>query len=538
MSAGGADRRALRLLALLVLAFAVLGGSAMLRTSTTFDEIALTASGARALRTGDYAMVNDHPRLMLYLYGLPIHLAGVRYPPEEGRNWWWYTRYHYARALYWGSGNSAERIAATTRLVGLAFGALAVVATFLLARRHMDDWSALLAAGLLAFLPDFLAHSGVAYNDVPLAFALLVGVYALDAAVRRPAAATAALAALACTVAVTLKYSGLILGPIAVALVALEAASGRWRDRAWLRDLARAGAAFAIAAYVLVALLYGGDWALREFRLGLEALGRSAATGRVAFLWGERNVGGWWYFFPAALALKTPIALQVLMLVAAGGAVLAARRGGWHAWLAHGARAPAVAALLFLAALLTSRVNIGVRHALPMWPFVCILVAQGLAGFWRGAPAVRAALGLVAAAFVASSAMQFPWFFSYLSAWAQGRPSSQVLVDSSTDWGQGLVALREYMRANGIDRVALAYFGSAPPEGYGIAHVPLPSFLELPPQPAPAAAPRHVVVSATLLAGLYAKGDPYAALRGREPVAIVGGSLYVFDLEEASGVRR
>jgi 4-amino-4-deoxy-L-arabinose transferase-like glycosyltransferase len=531
VSAPRAGLRPARLLALLVLAFTVLAGSAMLRTSTTFDEIVLAAAGARALRTGDFAMVNDHPRLLLYAYGLPIHLSGARFPAEEGRNWWWYTRYHYARALYWESGNSPERIAAATRLVGLAFGALAVVATFLVARRHMDEWGALLAAGLLAFLPDFLAHSGVAYNDVPLAFALLVSVYAVDAAIRRPTPGRAALAGLACAAAACIKYSGLIAVPIAAVLVALEAASGRWRDGRWLRELARGAAVFAIAGYAFVALSYGGDWTLREFRLGLEALGRWTSTGRVAFLLGERNVGGWWYFFPAALALKTPLALQVLALLAAGGGVLAARGGRWRGWLTHGARAPAVAAAVLLAALLASRVNIGVRHALPMWPFACILVAQGLQGFWqRGSPALRATLGLVTAAFFASSAASYPWFFSYLGAWAQGRPTIQVLVDSSTDWGQGLVALRDYMRANGIDRVALAYFGSALPEGYGIAHVPLPSFLELPPQPA--GSPRYAVVSATLLAGLYVKDDPYAVLRARKPVAIVAGSLYVYDLAE------
>jgi hypothetical protein len=100
-------------------------------------------------------------------------------------------------------------------------------------------------------------------------------------------------------------------------------------------------------------------------------------------------------------------------------------------------------------------------------------------------------------------------------------------VDSSTDWGQGLVALRQFMLARGIDRVALAYFGSALPEGYGIAYVPLPSFLELPAQ-APGA-PRYLVVSATLLAGSYVNGDPYAVLRPLRPTAIVADTLYVYD---------
>ena len=73
--------------------------------------------------------------------------------------------------------------------------------------------------------------------------------------------------------------------------------------------------------------------------------------------------------------------------------------------------------------------------------------------------------------------------------------------------------------------------GTAVPEGYGIDFVPLPSYFAIGRDPTPGPAPRFAVVSATLLAGSYLRGDPYARLRGQQPVAIVGGSLYVFDLQ-------
>ena len=49
-------------------------------------------------------------------------------------------------------------------------------------------------------------------------------------------------------------------------------------------------------------------------------------------------------------------------------------------------------------------------------------------------------------------------------------------------------------------------------------------------EPPPGPLPRYAVVSATLLAGSYLAQDPYAGLRKEKPVAVVGGSLYVFDL--------
>lgn len=520
-----------RALALVTLAFVVLAGSAMLHTSTTFDEIVFPAVGARGLRTGDFGMVTDHPRVPQYLYGIPLYLSGVNFPAEEvARATDGLPRYRYARALFWEAGNDPERLALVTRLVGLAFGALTVLATFVLARRHLGDRAALFAAALVAFLPDMLAHSGVAYSDVPLTLGLLASVYALDGAVRRPTATRVSLAALCCALTACVKYSGLIVGPMLVALIALEAGSGRWRDAAWRRAILLGVPLFVLIAYATVVLVYLGDWRGAEFMAGLSR-GASGAGGRDAFLWGQHYSGGRWYFFPVAIALKTPLALHAMALLAVFGARSAARGGSPREWLAHGARAPAVGAAFFLAVLLVAPLNVGSRHALPLMPLLCILVAQGVAPFWSGGrAAVRAALAVVFAGFVLSSVRPYPFFISYLSEYALGRASYETLVDSSTDWGQGLLALRAFMRERGIESVALGYWGSAIPEGYGIRYAPLPSYFPLQPAPPGLAQPRYLVVSATLLAG-FVESDPYAALRKARPLAVVGGSLYVFDNE-------
>jgi hypothetical protein len=514
--------------ALLALVFVVLAGSAMLRTSVTFDEVVFSTAGARGLATGDFRMVNDHPRLAQYLYGVPAWLTASKLPSEEGSTWNWYSRYQYARVMLWGSGNSAERIIAATRMVALLFGVLTVLATYLLSRRYLDATWALLAAGLVAFLPDTLAQSGVAYNDIPLAFGLLVSVHALDSAVRSPTPLRVAAAAFACALTACVKYSGVVVMPILFALLALEAFSGRWKDAAWRRSVLRAIPLFAAVVYATIALLYLGDWRLADFFAGLQEITRSSMAGRVAFLLGERNVGGWWYFFPVAFALKTPLALHVLMLLALVAGFAAARAGRWRDLLASPARAPAVALVIFLGALLASRVNIGTRHALPMMPMLCILVALGIRRLWLPAhAAVRAAVGAVIAGYVISSASHYPYFISYLSEYASGRPLHETLVDSNTDWGQGLVALRTFMQERGIDRVGLGYFGTAVPEGYGIRYIALPSFIPLPSQEQ--GNPRYIVISATLLTGNYVRDDPYAALRPMRPMAIVAETLYVFD---------
>lgn len=521
---------------LVAVAFAVLAASAMLHTSTTFDEIVFLAAGARGFHTGDFGLVLDHPRLPQYLYGLPVYLSGIAYPPESVLTYDAMPRYVYAREMLWGVGNAAERLVMSTRMVAVALGASTVFATFLLSRRHLGAAAALFAAGLVAFLPDMLAHAGIAYNDIALAFAFLLGLYALDAAVRRPTPGRVALAAFAFALTACVKFSGLILGPIAIALLVLEAASGRWRDRAWRRAILVAVPVFLIVAYATIAVVYLGDWRLAQFVEGLHQSLRYTA-GRTAFLLGERYVGGRWYFFPVEFFLKTPVALHVLILLAAIGAWGAARRKSWREWLTHGARAPAVGAAFFLLGLVSSSLNIGFRHALPMLPPLCILVAQGVEPLWnRGRIELRAALALVFASFVASTALHYPYFLAYVSEYVQARPLYETLADTSTDWGQGLVALRDFMRERGIREVALGYQGSAVPVGYGIRYVPMPSYYTLPVVDPTIPAPRYLVVSASLLAGLWAPGDPYAALRKVKPVTVVGGTLYVFDLQ-AAGTR-
>jgi 4-amino-4-deoxy-L-arabinose transferase-like glycosyltransferase len=520
-----------RILALLVLAFVVIAGSAMLRTSTTFDEIVFPAVGARGIAMGDFGLVNDHPRLPQYLFGLPVYLSGVKYPSENGHAWHWLARYDYARLLFWGMGNDSERLVLLTRLVGLAFGTLTVIGAFFLGKRHLGAGAALFAAALVAFLPDMLAHSGVAYNDIVLTFGVLASVYALDGAVRRPAPGRVALAALVCALTACTKYSGLIVGPLAIGLLLLEALSGRWRDRAWTRAILLGAPIFILVCYATIALVYLGDWRLADFTRGLGEITRTS-SGRVAYLLGERKADGWWYFFPVALALKTPVALHLLALLAIIGAWIAGRGGSWREWPVHRARAPALGAALFIGALLVSGMNIGSRHALPALPLLCILVAQGIAPIWdRGRTAMRAALALVFATYMLSTLLHYPYFLSYLSEYARGRALHETLVDSSTDWGQGLVALRAFMRERGIGVVALAYFGSALPEGYGIRYVALPSFLDLPEKTGGSAVPRYAVISATLLSGIYLDSDPYAAMRGVKPIAVVAETLYVYDLE-------
>src|SRR5690606_18078958 len=142
--------------------------AAMRRTSTTFDEIVLMAGGARGFETGRFDLVPEQGPLMQYVYGLPIHLAGPEYPVEaeySGRPPYGY-HYAYAQHFFFKSSNDPERLAFLGRLGAVACALGLVLVAFAFTRRLAGDTAALIAAALVAFMPDVLAHGGIAYNDV------------------------------------------------------------------------------------------------------------------------------------------------------------------------------------------------------------------------------------------------------------------------------------------------------------------------------------------------------------------------------------
>jgi 4-amino-4-deoxy-L-arabinose transferase-like glycosyltransferase len=513
---------------------------AMRHTSTTFDEILLPAAGARGYVTGRFDLVLDHPPLMQYLYGLPVFLSRPHYP-SEAKGWSYDTRYAYAQLFYFMSGNDPERIAFMARLVAAGIAVLLGLSTYLYARRRFGEAEAVVAAGLVAFLPDVLAHGGVSYNDLPLALAFLLGAWSLDRSARRPGVGSALAAGAVCAVAVGVKFSAVALAPLALVLVALEVAArprgGRLR---YLGAVAWSAPLALLAAYVALVLIYRGDPTLAQFRVLAHSNLVHVEEGHdtPAYLLGRFSLHGFREFFPVAFLYKTPVALHLLLPLAALGLwrSLTARAGEPRWCVACGSqlRMPAAALLVFGGFLLASKLDIGFRHAMPILPMICLLTAVGVVRLWRRVGRLpRVGIAALLAAYVLLPLSFYPDFLAFTSLYTPSRDLGyQVLDDSSLDWGQGLLCLRDYMHAHGIQRIYLSYFGSALPEGYGIHYAPLPSFFALLGKKKPAERIGYAAISATNLVGNYLKDDPFARFRDVRPDTVLGHVMFIYRLRE------
>jgi hypothetical protein len=509
--------------------------AAMRRTSPTFDEITTMAAGARGFHVGRFDMMENYPPLTQYLYGLPVYLSGPNYPhelrPDTVPN-----RYGYAQDFLYRAGNDPERVAFLARLGAAACSALLVLLTFLFASRSFGRGAGLMAATLVAFLPDVLAHGGVAYNDIAIAAAFLAALWGIDAGLRSPSLARGVAAGVLVSLAVGTKHSALLLGPIALVLIAMELAA-RWQQRELkraLRPIAVTFLAALVAGYFVQVAIYQGDFTLAYLREStIQAHAHiTGGHGVPAYLLGRMTADAPWYFYPVVFLYKTSVALHLLIIAAVAGAALAARGLDARVLLSARVRAPLVAALLFGAVLVNANLVIGFRYALPVLPLICILTAAGAMTVWRRTtPALRALLVVLTAWSAASALAYYPHFLAYTSEYqAEPELGYTVFADSNLDWGQGLLELRDFMADEDVDRVFLSYFGSGVPTGYGIDYIAMPSFFPLEPSPLEGPAPRFAAISATNLIGLYLNGDPFGDLRRREPYRVLGHTMFIYEV--------
>ena len=265
------------------------------------------------------------------------------------------------------------------------------------------------------------------------------------------------------------------------------------------------------------------------------------STRRVAFLMGEIG-DGWWYFFILTFLLKTP--LPLLLLVALAPLTFRQR------W-----RHDRVALLFLLTPVLVyfgiasaSRMNIGHRHILPIYPFLFVLAGSLISAAMRqAAPLKRGLMAVVYLAwYIFSCVSIFPHYLAYFNELTGGPEYGyRYLVDSNLDWGQDLKGLKRYMQEHGIERVWLSYFGTASPDYYGISYDYLPSYVifnpkqvrqelfrlaRLPPLPG------TVAISVTNLQGVYLAAfelNPgyFELYRQQRPVAKIGNTIFIYRFE-------
>ncbi len=485
-------------LAALVLIACALSASTWSTFGHTWDEPEHLASGLTLLDHGIYEYDIQHPPLARLSLALGPYLAGARSqgsPPPDGKP--------EGDAILYGSGHYDEYLM-LARAGALPFLALLIVMSYVLARPLAGTAGALLAAALCATTPVVLGHGALATLDVPAAATCLLALDATQRWLERGRVRDALWLGLTLGIAVGTKLSAIpFVGLGALSLAALAAWAGGdslapARPRSRIGELLLVG----LVASAFLTLIYGGRFVYLTndahvysqplgylfgysgrihdlayaiaakvpvpdaFRLilgGIEALSYHNQLGHPSYLLGEVRSGGWWYFYIVALAVKTPLPLLVLGLAGLG---LLARDG-----IRARSAAPLALPLLFVVLLgfcsLYSRINIGVRHVLVLYPLLAIgaaVTVLRLMAYARGAGGglrrlVLPVLGVLLLWEVSAVALHWPDYLSYFNE--SVRDPEAVLIDSDLDWGQDLKRLEGRLAALHVGSVSFAYLGSA-----------------------------------------------------------------------------
>jgi len=253
--------------------------------------------------------------------------------------------------------------------------------------------------------------------------------------------------------------------------------------------------------------------------IGVDLVARHNLEGHPTYLFGMHGEKGWWYYFPTAFAVKTPVA-TLLILVAALVSILRVRRAPAFAYIVA-----LVPIAVYLGLTMMTHIDIGLRHLLPIYPFLFALLGAALAQ-WRPRYAIVAC-----ALLAAESLAAYPNYLAFFNA-AVGGPANgpRYLLDSNIDWGQDVLKLKSWMDAQGVKQICSCYFGTAELRYYGI------DWSNIPPTPdRRGEADCFAAISVTPLYGVYVAPGDYQWLRDLKPVAKIGYSIYVYDLRKAPG---
>ena len=549
--------------------------------SFTVDESDHIIAGLEAWRYGEFERWHEHPPLARLWFSLPLLGVDWRYenraPDASGDK-----PVHMGSSIddvqseasvvlsdsgpNWHLDDEAIPLQPApevwlyrARSMNVAFGVALLLLVWFTTRRLLSEDAATFALALAVLSPDLVAHFSLATTDGAAVLFLFAAVAQLTRWLCRPSRGQLLLLGGALGLMLLAKLSTAPMFALALlSILALspegmaQSGEGPWRIqwRPWSWNWGKAAAASAIAFAVVWAgyffhvsrvvfangtvslnfsgytklLTYPLPTSLRlrifipacEYLTGLGMVFLHNLEGHRSFFLGQASLsGGWKLYFPVAVLLKWP--LLILLLATAGAIMLWKKRIAARRYILLMSVFP----LLYFVLAIFGRINIGVRHVLPVYPF--LLIYAGAAWEWARAIKVRQALLIAVVCLQAADCLRYaPDYLSYFNLYINPSRSYQYLSDSNNDWGQGLVALRKYQTKHPDQTLHLAYYGLVDPAWYGIRYVPLREGER---------ATGTVVVSATHLSGQLLKNpDSFHWLFAYPRKTILDHTLYVFEV--------
>lgn len=571
---------------LLMLMFALAFFSSWNETAT-FDEVAHIPAGYSYLTQKDMRLNPEHPPLMKDISALPLLFSNINFPTDtpvwsekiSDRQW------DMGKIFLYRAGNDADKIIRLARLPMMLLAVLFGAILFLWTKKSYGNKTGLLTLFLFTMSPTIIAHSRYVTTDVAAAFGFFIAIISFLRFLKNQTWKNIFIGGVVLGVALLFKFSTVILAPIFFVLAVLwQIFDNYGNSRKFWKGFAGLFGKIIALGLVALALVYVvyifhvwnypsdlqikdiGDtlssslgkkmmpiftWMIQtgflkplaEYLFGVVSVVQRAGGGNASHFMGTVYSEATPWYFPTLYLFKESFVFHLFTIIAFCFAIkniFSSREKNLRAavfWMKN--NFAVVASLIFIAVYalqsITGNLNIGHRHIMPILPFAYFLVALAIIKFNK--PIFT---GILLTLMFASTFMTFPYYLSYYNILAGGTANGyKIATDSNYDWGQDMKRLRDWMDANNVQKIALHYFGGGDgryyfgdPEKDGVSRYE--DWWSSKGQPP---ADSWFAISANAREGSMAKpvrgftikpDDTYSWLKGKEPVARAGSSIFIY----------
>lgn len=225
---------------------------------------------------------------------------------------------------------------------------------------------------------------------------------------------------------------------------------------------------------------------LADYFFGVARVFQRVAGGNVTYFFGQLDTKGFLAYFPLVFLIKTP--LPTLFLILTATLIGIWRFGCWTRNLTRKSEPSLGQAIaqhitgftlltfvaLYVLSSIIGKLNIGLRHLFPIFPFLYILVGASIARLIKQTHDQKIRFSYYGIIFFLLTFLaievitSYPNYLSYFNQ-SVGGPTQgyRYVTDSNADWGQDLKRLELFLnRHPEINKIRLNYFGLADPNYY------------------------------------------------------------------------
>ena len=582
------SKKTSNLIAVLLLLFMIVVAILSMRDeSAIMDEVAHTPAGYSYLTQRDMRLNPEHPPLLKDLSAVPLlFIKDINFPDQLDS---WQNKvngqWDFGFNFLYNSDNDADKIIFWSRIPMLLILLVLGFYIFRWTKELFGSKTGLFALFLFSFSPTFIAHGRYVTTDVGAAVAFFIALYYFVKYLKNSSNKNLVLAGIAFGIAQLIKFSLFLLVPTfgLLLLIWIIVARKRFWKHIWKFILILIiGYLIIYPVYLFHVAEYPAErqisdtdyhashfpfkgirkplvWMAKtpilrpyaQYFLGLFMVFQRATGGNTTFFLGDVTNKGWSHYFPIVYLIKTPLALHIFTLIALLFIAWQIPKRFWIKIFEKMRKcirknfaelAMLTFIIIYWAFSIKSNLNIGVRHVLPTFPFIYILISgqiKRIADYIKDKKTFViwcSMLGVLIFGYALSSLSVFPYYLTHFNELVGGSENGyKYVTDSNLDWGQDLKRLAKWVDEQGIEKIKVDYFGGGTVEYY-LGDKFEGWWADRNPEEAKNS---WLAISATFLQqnratptkGWSQPTDHYLWLNQYEPVTVIGNSIFVYYID-------